>query len=251
MVKPNQIFEIQICRPSIAEYYKEKGYENAETGKRIEVKAEDLSSGSKFKIQYICDYCGKEFERSIQSNNRSKKNGNEKDACSDCCRCKRSKETSMIKYGVDNPMKVTEIQQKCEQSRINNPNFQNSNFISSSGFVNGIPVSQAQYNLSEILNDFILNYHYDKYYIDLIHDNIAIEYNGKGHDLEVKLNKCSEEEFKAHEQIKLQKVLEQFRLLIIIDKKDRFKNKNNIKPYLSQIKKFIEGTSDFQEIIIS
>lgn len=250
MVKEGQKFKIVICRNNMRKHYEERGYKISQLGETIEVDAKDLTKGSKFKIKYICDYCGEEFERLVQSNERSKKDGNNKDACSKCSKSKKSKETCLLKYGVDNPMKVEEIQQKCEQARIDNPNFTGSTFLSSSGFVNGIPVSKAQYNLYQLLPDFKLNYHYRKYYIDLAKDNIAIEYDGKGHDLEVRMGKMALEEFEEKEQIKENILLEKYRLLRIVDKKDKLKKEERCAQIKEQIDNFISGNSKYEKIVI-
>lgn len=250
MVYPNQLIELLISKKSMVEYYLNKHYNINKIGQKITVKAEDISTGSKIKIKYICDYCGEIFERSIQSNSRSKKNGNEKDACLKCSRTKRTKETSLIKYGVDNPMKVEEIQRKCEESK-NLQNFTNSTFISATGFVNGIPVSAAQYNLFECLLEFTLNYHYKKYYIDLFFNNVAIEYDGRGHDLGVRMGKISQEDFIKKEKEKTDILLENFRLLRIIDKKDKMKNKDLCEQYFNEIYGFINGKEKYRELIIS
>lgn len=248
MIVKGQLFLIKICRRDMYDYYTNKGYKINKIGEQISVRAEDLSAGSKMKIKYECDYCGEIFTRSVQSNNRSKKN-NLKDACSKCCRTKRAKETCIEKYGVDNPMKVEEIQKKCEDSK-NVQNFYGKNYTSS-GFEKGIPVSKAQYNLKEMLQDFELNYHYKKYYIDLVYKNIAIEYDGKGHDLGVRMNKITIDDFMDKEKKKEQDILSNFRLLRIIDKKDNLKNFDECLLYYSDIQKFIIGEEKYKEIIIS
>lgn len=246
MIKSNQKIKIYICRNSMREYYESKAYP-CKIGDTIEIEARDLSQGSHKKITYICDYCGKEFERVIYSNIRSKKNGIQKDACSDC-QTKITKDNNFLKYGVDNPMKVPEIQLRCEQAK-QNKNFENSKPFSCYRFVNGIPVSLAQDNLAKIL-DFEINFHYNQYYLDLVKNDIVIEYDGRGHDMEVRMNKISEQTFIEKEKIKEQKILENFRLLRIVDKKDKFKRKENIDKYLSQITDFIASDECYKVIEI-
>lgn len=238
MIKENQKIKIYICRKDMQKYYNEKGY-NCEVGETIEVEAKDLSKGSHKKIKYICDYCGEEFERIPYSNSRSKNSGVKKDACPQC-QTKLRKDNSLLRYGVDNPMKVPEIQAKCEKSRTS-CNFEGSDNFSCYKFVSGIPVSLGQNNLAEIL-DFQLNFHYHKYYLDLVKNNVAIEYDGRGHDLGVRMGSISLEDFKDKEEDKEKEILENFRLLRIVDSKDKFRKKENIEPYLLQIEEFI--TSD-------
>lgn len=246
MILDNQYYSIKICRKAMQDYYNSKGY-LCKVGQEIKVNAKDLSPQSHLKVKYVCDYCGKEFSRIVYSNERSKKNGNNKDACQKCS-SKKMKESCLLKYGVENAMQVPEIQQKCEQSRTTQ-NFEGSSFKSSAYFVNGIPVSAAQDNLYQLLKNFELNYHYRKYYLDLAKDDVCIEYNGKGHDMEVRLNKISLENFSLKEEKKKQEVLENYRLLIIEDKKDKFKKIGFIEEnYLSQIQSFIMSDDHYKRI---
>lgn len=248
MVKENQFFKICICRNNLRQYYEEKGYEIKKIEDYIEVNAKDLTPSSHLKIKYICDYCGEEFDRIVYSNERSKKKNNTKDACIKCSRTKRNKETNMINYGVDNPMKVFDFQLKNQNNRENNFG----SLRSCSSFVNGVPVSKAQERISLLFPDFELNYHYQQYYIDLFYNNIAIEYDGKGHDLQVRMNKISPQDFKEKEKIKNNKVLEKYRLLRIIDKRDLLKENINIEKYQikEKIENFIESDELYKEIII-
>lgn len=62
----------------------------------------------------------------------------------------------------------------------------------------------------------------------MVKDNIAIEYDGKGHDLGVRMGEINLLDFEKKEDKKQKEILENFRLLRIIDKKDRLKNKNKI-----------------------
>lgn len=64
---------------------------------------------------------------------------------------------------------------------------------------NTISTSKEQLYLCELL-DGKLNYPIDRIFADiLINDNIVIEYNGSGHDLPVKCNRMSKEEFERKE----------------------------------------------------
>lgn len=249
MVLDNQYFTIKICRKAMQDYYNSKGY-SCQVGQQINVAAKDLTPSSHLKIEYICDYCGARFSRIVYSNERSKQNGNKKDACPKCSRSKM-KESCILKYGVENAMQVPEIQQKCEQSK-EKQNFEGSTFKSSAYFVKGIPVSLAQDNLFQLLNGFELNYHYQKYYLDLAKDNICIEYNGKGHDLEVRLSKISKEDFQKKEEEKIKQILKNYRLLIIQDSKDKLKKINYLKEYyLKEIENFILNDEQYKIIEVN
>ena len=247
MIKPNQKIKIRLVRPNLVEYYTQKGYKG-KTGEDIIVKAEDLTPVSHKKIVYICDYCGEEFERIVYSNERSKKGGNTKDACTKCSRNNRAKETCNIKYGVDNPMKVDDFYFKNRESV--SAGFDNDVMKSCTAFVNGIPVSQGQIYISELIEESELNFKYDRYYIDIVKDNVAIEYDGKGHDLEVRMGKKSQEDFDKKEKTKTFSILQNFRLLRIIDKKDRFR-KGIPDKYRQEILDFFDCDNiSYKEIIV-
>lgn len=252
MIKENQKIEVEIIRRNMKEYYESKGYKIDKLGQKIVIDARDLPPGSHKKIVYICDYCGQEFERLPYSNARSQ-GIVQKDACAKCSRSRKGEETCLEKYQVSNPMKLEEFQTKCQESKIRNvQNFGNvKTFNSCSYFVNGIPVSAAQDNLHSIFPDFELNHRFHKYYIDLWKDGICIEYDGRGHDMEVRMGKIGEEDFAEKERIKKKAILKECRLLRIVDKKDVFKNIGNItKDYLKQIKNFIESNDLYKEIIV-
>jgi hypothetical protein len=247
MIKSNQFIEINIM-PQNYEHYKKLGY-SPQIRKKLIVKAEDIPFTSKTKIKYICDYCGEEFERTIGSNSRNKTKDNNKDACSKCTRIK-SKETCINRYNVENVMQVKEYKNKCLEYKRND--LFNSNYPTSYIFKNGIPVSLAQNNLYELLKDYELNYKFYEYYLDLFNqkENIAIEYNGKGHDLQVRLNKITIEKFQEKEEKRKDKILKNnIRLLIIQDKKNLWKEKSKID--LKEILEFIKSDQFYKEIIIS
>lgn len=65
------------------------------------------------------------------------------------------------------------------------------------------------------------------------------------------MNKISIEDFLNKENEKKNFILKNNRLLKIIDKKDSFKNKENIRKYINKIKDFIESDEIYKEIIIS
>lgn len=247
MIKENQFIKIYICRKNMMDYYISKGYK-CDIGEYIMVEAKDLTDGSKKPIEYICDYCGKTFIRTKGSNSRSKKSGNTKDSCVECSRRSRSKETSIIKYGVDNPMKVSEITLKCQNSKRNN--FDGTKPYSCTTFEKGIPVSKGQLNLANILKEYELNFKYETYYIDLVKDNIAIEYDGRGHDMGVRIGNINLEDFLKKEKQKEELILQSFRLLRIIDKKDKLK-KEVPKEIIQQIMAFIKGEEKYSVITIS
>ena len=92
-------------------------------------------------------------------------------------------------------MQVQEFIEKQRKSTAENENFSGSSPNSCSTFVHGIPVSQAQLHLAKHLPDFELNQVCGRYYIDLAYNDIAIEYNGRGHDMELRMGKITKEDF--------------------------------------------------------
>ena len=229
------------------EYYQSKGY-SCKIGDTIEIEAEDITEGSKIKIEYVCDICGQSFVRSPSSNKRAKK---EKliDTCPNCSR-QRARMTCLERYGVDNAMKKEEFQRKCEESK-QKANFESDKNYSSSGFEKGIPVSAGQYQIASFFSDFEVNYHLGKYYIDLFYNNIAIEYDGKGHDLQVRMGKISLEEFQEKEKQKTDFICQSNRLLRIKDPKDKVKKENfEIEKLVESIKSFIKSDELYKEIEI-
>jgi hypothetical protein len=104
------------CSPSNKKHLENKGYEWI-YNKIIKVKVEDLSMGSKVKIEVLCDYCFEENKETIilkQYNTylRDNKNGIiHKDCCLDCV-SKKQKESSILTYGVDNYSKLYCLQDK-------------------------------------------------------------------------------------------------------------------------------------------
>lgn len=98
---------------------------------------------------------------------------------------KREK-TFMLNYGVNNPMKSPIIQQKIIQTL----------------YKNGTAPSSSQQNHIHSLVGGELNYPEDRIWLDIAftEDKIYLEYDGGGHDLQVKLKKLTQDEFDAKER---------------------------------------------------
>lgn len=108
--------------------------------KAIFAKAEDLSNSSGIKVLVVCDYCGKEIEKTYQKYIKQREYI-EKDACRDCfplkekdvCNIKygkdctlqtdeniiKTKNTLMEKYGVENCMQSPEVLNKFKNTMFN------------------------------------------------------------------------------------------------------------------------------------
>lgn len=97
----------------------------------------------------------------------------------------RIRKTNISRYGVPNPMQNHEIAQKVRNTMYER---------------DLVPSSKQQRYLAKLFNGK-LNYPVEKYSIDiLVEPNIAIEYNGGGHDLQVKLGNISYENFVKKEK---------------------------------------------------
>lgn len=76
------------------------------------------SSSKKLKIECVCDYCGKTFQRTKSNIERSYKHL-KKDSCDNKeCIQKKKKEIFNLKYGCDNPFQSKEIKQKIIDSNL-------------------------------------------------------------------------------------------------------------------------------------
>lgn len=109
MLKEGQFKEIKWISAT-KEWYQNKGYIFTNIGDKFEVRVEDLSEGSHYKVVVVCDYCGKEIERSFSSYIRKKS-----EKYGDCClSCRSIKQKKMLldKYGVENPSLIKEVQIK-------------------------------------------------------------------------------------------------------------------------------------------
>lgn len=164
---------------------------------------------------------------------------------------KKASETTLLKYGVTNAMQKDGFLRKQRESCKTSVNFQKKNKYSVNCFKEGIPVSMAQENLAKCLSDFQLNYPFGRYYIDLCNGKVAIEYDGSGHDLSVRVGKISLEDFKRKEETRRDFIRENFRLLQIRDLKDRFKKTEKIEEYIDIIRCFINEGNDFLLLEIS
>ena len=123
---------------------------------------------------------------------------------------------------------------------------------SSFTFINGIPASKAQIKLQEVFPSFSLNVEEDGYYYDLFDSKkkIVIEYNGRGHDLVVRIGKTTEEVFKQREEKRKDKILEKYSLLVIEDKYDRLLKKKHFSETIPKICQFLESGKSYDTILV-
>lgn len=110
--------EVKICS-TVIKHYRDLGYENIYKNSIINVKVEDLSKSSAYKIDVECDSCQNiinikycDYMKII-----SKKTLNGKYYCYKC-KNTRTRETCLVKYGVDNPSKNKENREKAKNTMI-------------------------------------------------------------------------------------------------------------------------------------
>ena len=96
-------------------YYESLGYNTK--SEFIELKVSDLTSGSRQKIEVKCDFCDKivfitykEYLRNISIGNKY--------SCSKKCGSLKAKESNNLKYGVDYPMILEDIQKKTKKTNL-------------------------------------------------------------------------------------------------------------------------------------
>lgn len=203
----------------------------------ILVNVTDLKPNSTQIVEVECDYCGEHFETKYYNYYVSVyESFSTKTPCKNC-RQKKNKETVFAKYGVDNissidgvqekknrtcqenfgceyPMQSKKVIKKSRKSMLKKYGFEHNlqredikNHVkimnSENRYKNGsIVSSKAQRYICELYNGK-LNYPVGYYNLDiLLDDNIFVEYNGSGHDLNVKRGQITKELFIKKESIR-------------------------------------------------
>lgn len=125
---------------------------------------------------------------------------------------KKMKNTNKERYGCEFPTQNKEIKRKIYYTYIkNNGEDAEAKFI---------PCSKNQIKISKLLNGKLNKCIYG-IYADICIGDIIIEYDGGGHELGIKLNKITREEFYKKERMREQKILDNnYKLIRIICKND-------------------------------
>ena len=97
--------------PSNIKYYQNLGYKG-KMGDLIIVKIEDLSNGSHVLVEVECDYCHEHFSTPYSSYILSIKYIDKNSCKNSVCKNKKTKETTLLRYGVDNTSKLQSMQEK-------------------------------------------------------------------------------------------------------------------------------------------
>lgn len=163
------------------------------------------------KYGYINPFNNKEIQDNIKKQWKDKYNV-ENPSQIDYIKEKR-KITFIEKFGCENPSQNEEIKQKKIQTCLKNYGVNNPTqcpeivdkvriaFLQTMDKNNLIAYSKNQKYLNELLKGN-LNYLFDRSFLDIAFPNemIYLEYDGSGHDLSVRLNTISKEDFKSKEQ---------------------------------------------------
>lgn len=232
-------------------HFENLGY-YVEINSYINIKVEELPTGSGLKIKVKCDYCGKEFNKAYRRYLKTKDK-----LCCDKCKTQKFQETIIEKYGVDCTLKIPEIaekvkasnlekfgcecvlsnegiREKCRKTMYNRYSvyysfqykefYEKANATMKMKYGKGvISTSKAQSYLNNLYNG-ILNYNIERYFIDIFLEeyNICCEYNGGGHNLAVIHGRCTQEEFDKKDQEKYKTIIKNgFKCFVIISTKDK------------------------------
>lgn len=138
----------------------------------------------------------------------------------------KRKKTNLERYGVEFPIQNKDVLHKSISTR-----YQHGNFT----------CSQQQYKLYEIIGGK-LNYPFKKFVIDIAfpEDKIAVEWDGSGHDMSVRMGQITEQEFKRNENYRnIVLFRNEWKIIRFITKKDIFPN--NILNIFNYCKSYIES----------
>lgn len=135
------------------------------------------------------------------------------------------RKTNIERYGYSNPMKNPEIIKKVVESR----------------FQNGTaPISKQQLYIGKLFNGE-LNKPLQTYHLDIVIDDIVIEYDGGGHDLQVKLGNITEKEFIKKEIIRNTYIKKNgYNLITIVSRKDILPKDNVLLDMIANAKTIFE-----------
>lgn len=139
------------------------------------------------------------------------------------------KNTCLERYGVDHPNKCSEIASKIRTTYYKN---------------NTTPTSIQQLFLHELYGGE-LNFPISRYSADICiqEENLVIEYDGGGHNLQVKLGRLTQEEFNQKEIVRNQVIKhEGYKIMTIISSKDLLPSDEILLQMLEQSKEYFNST---------
>lgn len=214
---------------------------------------------SKTIVECKCDSCQKHFKRRISK--LQKLNNVNFTLCNECRLQYRYKHndlekakrenTNLLKYGFENPMKNILVQQRCiatikqkygdqYNSTAQIPEIKQKQ-IESLCKNNLAPTSKQQKHIHNLIGGE-LNYPFYRCIIDIAFPNekIAIEYDGSGHDLSVKLGKLTKKEFLLKEKKRNYFFINHnWKIIHLISKKDKLLNDNDLIKLINFSKSYV------------
>lgn len=219
----NQLITVRVINFT-EKHFKSLGYD-VKNGDVITIPAKDLPKGSGIKIDVECCYCHKIFKKSWRKYLETKEK-----CCCENCKERKMMETSLEKYGNICSLRNPEVQAKATATNMKNLGvqypFQNPNILqkcrdSYNKNNNTVMVSKQQKYICNLYGGR-LNYPIALYFADILLDDIVIEYDGRGHDLAVRLNHISYDEFIQKEQNREQTIINYgYKIFRIISHEDK------------------------------
>ena len=172
--------------------------------------------------------------------------------CSDVVR-EKSKQTMLERYGVENIMKHEGFQEKMHQTclekygvdyYVQTDEFKQKQLEKFMKDGTLVPYSKQQKQICDFvhgtLNYFNIGYFFD---IALVDKRINIEYDGSGHDIPLKYNKLTEEEFYERQQLRDKRVMAiGWKILRIICPRDKLPTQDIFESQISDNLHILETT---------
>lgn len=244
-------------------FYKEKY--NCKSGDVVKVNIKDIPKNSHVMVNYSCDYCGKRQNpiRYCDYNHQNKDRITNKDCC-EFCKIHKIQESNIFKYKTKNVMGVEEIYNKQKNSCLNSIGvlhpYQNKEILTKALKKakitmyknNTAPCSKQQRYLHFLLGGE-LNYPINTLNLDIAFPNemIYIEYDGGGHDLQVKFGNITYNKQKTTQR-KREYLLHSkgWKLIRIVSNKDYLPLQNDIIKLINKSKKYLNSGHSWCEINI-
>lgn len=163
----------------------------------------------------------------------------------------KQKQTMMQKYGAEHPMRVPSIREKIESTNLEKYGHRcalGSKEVYEKAlktkYKNGNVATSTQQEYICNLYNGTLNYPCSNYSLDIVLDNIDIEYDGGGHTLSVELGNISQHDFDV-KQIVRDKTVKSFGYKIIrfISDTDRLPSDDTLLEVLDLSKKYFLSTN--------
>lgn len=162
----------------------------------------------------------------------------------------KMKATMIERYGKENPMMVPEIRRKMESTNLSRYG-NKCTFSCPEIYAKGIqskyknsttPISRQQEYICRLYNG-ILNFPCSSFNLDIVLDNIDIEYDGKGHNLSVELGNISQYDFKVKEIVR-DKIVKSngYKIVRLISKTDKLPPDNILLKILDLSKEYFNST---------